>query len=137
MPSCSVVIRAYNEASHLPRLLEGISHLTIKDVEVILVDSGSMDATISIAESFGARVVKIAADEFTFGRSLNFGLKAAQHEFSRMRVKDLLELPPVDDWYRKGVPPIVAALAKEKWAEIAGGNCLLARKPDKPSPSAD
>jgi len=63
--------------------------------------------------------------------------EAAQHEFSRMRVKDLLELPPVDDWYRKGVPPIVAALAKEKWAEIAGGNCLLARKPDKPSPSAD
>ncbi len=37
-PSCSVVIRAYNEAAHIKRLLDGISHQTVKDVEVILVD---------------------------------------------------------------------------------------------------
>jgi rhamnosyltransferase len=55
--NCSIVIRAYNEAKHLPRLLEGISHQNIKDVEVILVDSGSTDDAISIAESFGARLV--------------------------------------------------------------------------------
>ena len=79
--NCSIVIRAYNEAIHLPRLLEGLSQQTVKDVDVILVDSGSTDATVSIAESFGARVVKIAADEFTFGRSLNLGIRAAQHEF--------------------------------------------------------
>ena len=79
--NCSIIIRAYNEALHLPRLLEGISQQTVKDVEVILVDSGSTDATASIAESFGAKVVRIAADEFTFGRSLNFGTKAAKNEF--------------------------------------------------------
>ena len=79
--NCSIIIRAYNEATHLPRLLEGISQQTIKDVEVILVDSGSTDATVSIAESLGARVVKIPAEEFTFGRSLNFGIQAAKHEF--------------------------------------------------------
>jgi glycosyltransferase involved in cell wall biosynthesis len=78
--NCSIVIRAYNEAKHLPRLLEGISHQTVKEVEVILVDSGSTDDTISIAESFGSRIVRIPADEFTFGRSLNFGIQAAKHE---------------------------------------------------------
>jgi rhamnosyltransferase len=78
--NCSIVIRAYNEAAHLPRLLEGISHQTVTDVEVILVDSGSTDATVSIAGSFGARVVKIAPGEFTFGRSLNLGIQAAKHE---------------------------------------------------------
>jgi glycosyltransferase involved in cell wall biosynthesis len=81
MMNCSLVIRAYNESIHLPRLLEGISHQTIKDVEIILVDSGSMDSTVSIAESFGARVVRIPPDEFTFGRSLNFGVRAARREF--------------------------------------------------------
>jgi rhamnosyltransferase len=79
--NCSIVIRAYNEASHLPLLLEGISHQTVKELEVILVDSGSTDDTISIAESFGARVVKISSNEFTFGRSLNSGIQAAKHEF--------------------------------------------------------
>ena len=48
--NCSIVIRAYNEEKHIGRLLEGIQHQTIKDVEIILVDSGSTDSTVSIAE---------------------------------------------------------------------------------------
>lgn len=79
--NCSIVIRAYNEEKHIGRLLEGIRQQTIKDVEVILVDSGSTDATVSIAESFGAKVVHIPSAEFTFGRSLNFGVREAGSEF--------------------------------------------------------
>ena len=79
--NCSIVIRAYNEEKHIGRLLEGIQRQTIKDVEVILVDSGSTDSTVSIAESCGARIVRIPSAEFTFGRSLNFGVRAARREF--------------------------------------------------------
>jgi glycosyltransferase involved in cell wall biosynthesis len=78
--TCSIVIRAYNEDKHIGRLLEGIRHQTLKDVEIILVDSGSTDSTVSIAESFGAKVVYIQPREFTFGRSLNFGVRAASRE---------------------------------------------------------
>lgn len=78
--NCSIVIRAYNEAQHLPRLLEGVRQQTVRDVEIILVDSGSSDDTVAVAESFGAQVVKIPSDEFTFGRSLNFGVRAARRE---------------------------------------------------------
>jgi rhamnosyltransferase len=78
--NCSIVIRAYNEEKHIGRLLEGIRHQTVKDVEVILVDSGSTDGTVSVAESFGARTVRIRPDEFTFGRSLNFGIKSTSRE---------------------------------------------------------
>jgi len=38
-PMCSIVIRAYNEAHHIGKLLKGIQQQTIKDVQVILVDS--------------------------------------------------------------------------------------------------
>ncbi|MCA1899817.1 MAG: glycosyltransferase family 2 protein [Chloroflexi bacterium] len=78
--NCSIVIRAYNEEKHIGRLLEGIRRQTVKDVEIILVDSGSTDGTVSVAESFGAKVVRIRPDEFTFGRSLNFGIKSATRE---------------------------------------------------------
>jgi len=78
--NCSLVIRAYNEAQHLPRLLDGIQQQTVKDVEIILVDSGSTDETIAVAESYGAQVVRIPSVEFTFGRSLNFGVRAATRE---------------------------------------------------------
>ncbi len=75
--NCSIVIRAYNEEKHISRLLEGIRQQTLKDVEIILVDSGSRDGTVSVAESFGARIVRIPPAEFTFGRSLNYGVRAA------------------------------------------------------------
>ncbi len=78
--NCSLVIRAYNEEKHLPRLLEGIRRQTVQDVEVILVDSGSTDSTVSVAEASGARVVRIRPEEFTFGRSLNLGVQAATRE---------------------------------------------------------
>lgn len=78
---CSIVIRAYNEEAHIGRLLDGIRQQTVKDVEVILVDSGSTDATVAIAEAFGARVARIPSDEFTFGRSLNRGVQAASREY--------------------------------------------------------
>ena len=78
--NCSIVIRAYNEEKYIGRLLEGIRQQTIKDVEIILVDSGSADGTVSVAESFEARIVLIPSAEFTFGRSLNIGIREATRE---------------------------------------------------------
>jgi rhamnosyltransferase len=78
--NCSIVIRAYNEEKYIGRLLEGIRRQTIQEVEIILVDSGSSDGTIPVAESFGARIVCIPSSEFTFGRSLNLGIQAATRE---------------------------------------------------------
>jgi len=49
---CSIVIRAYNEEKNIGRLLMGINQQTIKkDVEVILVDSGSTDDTVVVAKT--------------------------------------------------------------------------------------
>ncbi|RJP50949.1 MAG: glycosyltransferase family 2 protein [Anaerolineaceae bacterium] len=79
--NCSIIIRAYNEDKHISRLFEGIKQQTVKDVDVILVDSGSTDSTVAVAESHGARVVHIPSAEFTFGRSLNYGIKEAKREF--------------------------------------------------------
>src|SRR6476469_7587330 len=78
--NCSIVIRAFNEEKHIGRLLDGIRQQTLKDVEIILVDSGSTDGTISVAQSFAARIVRISSSEFTFGRSLNLGIQATTRE---------------------------------------------------------
>jgi glycosyltransferase involved in cell wall biosynthesis len=73
----SVVIRAYNESKHIGRLLKGLEQQTVKPDEIILVDSGSTDDTVAIAESAGCRIVHIAKEEFSFGRALNRGCAAA------------------------------------------------------------
>ncbi len=74
----SVVVRALNEAEHLPRLLDGIASQSLPPDEVLLVDSGSTDGTVEIAERHGARVVHIRPGEFTFGRALNLGCESAK-----------------------------------------------------------
>ena len=74
----SIVVRALNEAEHLPRLIEGLSHQTIQPDEVILVDSGSTDETVALAEAAGWRITHIAKKDFSFGRSLNLGCDFAK-----------------------------------------------------------
>lgn len=77
MSSVSIVIRSFNEEEHIGSLLAGIGHQTLQPSQIVLVDSGSTDRTVEIAERFGAEVVKIQPEEFSFGRSLNLGCTAA------------------------------------------------------------
>ncbi len=70
----SIVIRASNEERHLPNLLNAIQRQEYRDFEVIVVDSGSYDGTPEIALRHGARLVRIASRDFTFGYSLNIGI---------------------------------------------------------------
>lgn len=80
MPKVSIVIRSYNEEQHIGRLLHGIEMQDCDDVEVILVDSGSTDSTVPIAEKYGTRIVHIPKAEFSFGRALNRGCAEAKGE---------------------------------------------------------
>ena len=80
VPTSSIVIRALNEAEHLPALFSGLLRQTIQPTEVILVDSGSTDDTVAIAEAHGSRIVRITPEEFSFGRALNIGCEAATGE---------------------------------------------------------
>jgi rhamnosyltransferase len=103
MMNCSIVIRAFNEGQHIGRLLEGLRQQTITDVEIILVDSGSTDQTVSVAEAFGARIVRIPSAEFTFGRSLNFGLRAATREL--VVIASAHVYPVYPDWLESLLRP--------------------------------
>ncbi len=80
-PRCSIIIRAFNEEQHIGKLLTGIKKQTLQNYEVILVDSGSTDSTVEIASGFDTRIVSIVPEEFTFGRSLNRGIKAAAGKY--------------------------------------------------------
>jgi rhamnosyltransferase len=73
----SIIIRTYNEAKHLPDVLNAIQKQEGVDAEIILVDSGSTDGTLHIAERSGCRIIHIGKEIFSFGRSLNMGCAAA------------------------------------------------------------
>ena len=101
--NCSLVISAFNEEKHIGRLLEGVRHQTVRDVEVILVDSGSTDATAAIASQYGATVVRILPAEFTFGRSLNLGLAATTCDL--IAIASAHVYPVYPDWLERLLEP--------------------------------
>ena len=103
-PVCSIVIRAYNEENHLGRLLTGIFQQTVKDVQVILVDSGSTDNTIQIASTFPVEVVHINPEDFSFGYSLNQGIKQCRAD--RVVFASAHVYPVYPDWLEKLIQPM-------------------------------
>jgi cellulose synthase/poly-beta-1,6-N-acetylglucosamine synthase-like glycosyltransferase/peptidoglycan/xylan/chitin deacetylase (PgdA/CDA1 family) len=77
----SVVIPAYNEESVIARTLHGILGGTYRNLEVVVIDDGSKDATGDVVErEFGAdaRVRLIRAANGGKARALNIGLSHAK-----------------------------------------------------------
>ncbi|MDP2355759.1 MAG: glycosyltransferase family A protein [Beijerinckiaceae bacterium] len=102
-PLVSIVVRSYNESRFIRRLFVGVASQSYPNIEVVLVDSGSTDETVSIAKSFGARIVHISSAEFSFGRSLNIGCAAAKGEFLVFASAHVY--PTRKDWIEQLVAP--------------------------------
>jgi len=113
-PVCSIVLRAFNEEKHIGRLLSGILEQKMSAIEIILVDSGSTDATLAIASRYPVRVLSITPEEFTFGRSLNIGCSAAQGEFIVLASAHVY--PVYSDWLER----LLAPFEDEKVALVYG-----------------
>ena len=67
----SVLIRTYNEQKHLGEVLRSLSRQTYHNYETIILDSGSTDDTLKIAQAYHARVEHIAKSEFNYSFASN------------------------------------------------------------------
>lgn len=106
-PLVSIVIRTLNEEKHLVELLDTIKlqDATEFDIETVIVDSGSTDHTLDIARKYGCRITYIKKEEFTFGKSLNYGCEFSNGDFLVFVSGHCI---PVDQyWIRNLVRPLV------------------------------
>lgn len=112
LPKISVVIPAYNEALMLPLCLQAVtSQDYMGEVEVIVVDNCSTDATAKIARSFNAKVIKETKRGVVYARIAGF--KAAKHEI--IASTDADTIVPYD-WLIQ----IEKALRNKKYAGVVG-----------------
>jgi rhamnosyltransferase len=78
----SIIIRTFNEENHIEKLLRRIFQQEIDEpFEVIIVDSGSDDRTLDIARRYPVFIETIKSSDFSFGRSLNVGIKKSSGNF--------------------------------------------------------
>ncbi|MBI5100170.1 MAG: glycosyltransferase family 2 protein [Nitrospirae bacterium] len=69
----SIIIPTLNASKFLPDLLTKLVLQTVKDKEIMVIDSSSRDDTVEIAKSFNAKVVFIPKEEFDHGGTRNLG----------------------------------------------------------------
>jgi rhamnosyltransferase len=72
----SVIVRAKNEGATIGRALSTLRSQTVRP-EIVVVDSGSTDSTLEIARESCDRLVEMPEQDFTYGRALNVGARAA------------------------------------------------------------
>ncbi|HXM62359.1 MAG TPA: glycosyltransferase family A protein [Terriglobales bacterium] len=81
-PKVSVVIPTYNRAAKVPGAIESVLAQTVGDLEVIVVDDGSSDATGKIlAEMFGDRIRYYAQRNQGVSVARNKGIAEARGEW--------------------------------------------------------
>jgi len=91
----SIIIPTINEASNLPLLLSDLSSIQ-KEGEIIIVDSGSEDKTIDIANIYGAKV--FISKERNRGLQLDIGAKNSKGEWLIFLHADTRL---THDWFKK------------------------------------
>lgn len=101
----SIIIRCFNEEEHIGRMLSGVMRQsrTDIDVEIVVVDSGSTDATLAIASRYPVEIIHMNSADFTFGRSLNLGCKHATGDY--LVIVSAHVYPVYKDWLEKLLKP--------------------------------
>jgi glycosyltransferase involved in cell wall biosynthesis len=78
-PLVSIIVPTYNSERTLARCLDSIRNQTYRNIELIVVDNGSTDRTVEIANQYRARVHILTGEERC--KQTNYGVKMAQGKY--------------------------------------------------------
>ncbi|MEQ8821099.1 MAG: glycosyltransferase [Sumerlaeia bacterium] len=92
VPRVSFVIASYNHERYIGATLDSILDQTIQDFEIVVVDDGSRDGTLSVAEDYARRDPRIRA----FGQE-NRGVVAARNRGTEMTRAPYVSIVDSDD----------------------------------------
>lgn len=96
--SVSAVIPVKDGERYLEELLQALAREGVG--EILVIDSGSRDASRAIARAAGVEVLEIEPDEFGHGRTRNLGAQSTQGELICFLTQDATPVPGWLEAYR-------------------------------------
>lgn len=122
----SVIVPIYNTEKYLVECVESIREQTYSNIEIILVDDGSTDASIEICDEFSkkdSRVRVFHKENEGSAVAKNFGIQQSKGEY--------IILVDSDDIVSDKMIEVLYTHIKEKNADIAIGNYYIYDESDK------
>lgn len=108
----SVVIPTLNAGPEFPWLLQKLfAQQDIGNIEIVIVDSGSKDETVTIAKEAGCVVVEILPTEFSHSYARNRGADEATGDYLLFMVQDAY---PIGSYWMVGILQFLQDYAHDK-----------------------
>lgn len=116
----SVVIPTKNAGHEFSTLLQKLrTQVGLREIEIVIVDSGSTDATRSVARKYGCKITGMKPEGFSHSHSRNVGAARASGDFILFMVQDAM--PSGETWahdlldalLRLSTQGVVAATCRE------------------------
>ena len=93
MKSISIIVPIYNAEAYLAMCIDSIIGQTLTNLEIILVDDGSQDASLSICKAYEAKDARIRVVTQS-----NSGVSAARNKGMSLATGEYLGFVDPDDW---------------------------------------
>lgn len=124
-PEVSVIMSAYNTEEYIAKAIESALGQTEKNIEVVLVDDASCDATVEIAKSFSDNRLKVIVNQKNYGQSysLNRAIKEAQGKW--------VAILDSDDWFAPDRLEKLLQLAEDEDADMIADDVYFIRNGEK------
>lgn len=116
-PKVSIIVPVYNVQKYLNECLDSIINQTLEDIEIIVVNDGSKDASLKIMESYAKkdkRIVVVDKSNAGYGHTINRGIELAKGEY--------IGIVESDDWIEKDMYEFLYNLAKEHDVDVVKSN---------------
>lgn len=117
----SVIIPIYNQAKYISQCLDSILSQTLKELEIVCINDGSTDESLSILKQYAhadKRIVVVSRQNKGVGPSRNEGVSIANGEY--------LAFMDPDDYYPESyILENMFRAGKENNAQIVGGSLLV------------
>ena len=118
MPKISVIIPVYNTADFLPRCLNSLCTQNLQDIEIVCVNDGSTDDSLSVLEKFAKKDKRIriinSKENKGVSSARNRGISAAKGKY--------ISFVDSDDYVDEDFLSKLYARAEETSADIVKGN---------------
>ena len=107
MPKVSIVIPVYNVENYLITCLNSVINQTLEDIEIICVNDGSTDNSLSILEEFANkdnRIKVISKPNSGYGHTINLGIDNSNGEYiGIVEPDDCVSLDMYETLYKKAI----------------------------------
>ncbi|WP_240186119.1 glycosyltransferase family 2 protein [Lysinibacillus fusiformis] len=99
----SVIVPVYNAENYLNKCLTSICHQSLKDIEIITINDGSEDQSLTVLQNFAqmdARITVLDSDNGGVSKARNLGMEQAKGQYiTFVDADDWLELTMLEELF--------------------------------------